>query len=67
MKGITKQFQVCSRTTTSTSRSGRARSTPWWGRTAPGKTTLMNVLYGLVHADSGEILIDGKPPTSRRA
>ncbi|MPL95603.1 Ribose import ATP-binding protein RbsA [bioreactor metagenome] len=31
------------------------------GENAAGKSTLMNILYGSVHADSGEIIIDGKP------
>ena len=31
------------------------------GENGPGKTTLMNILYGLYSADEGEILIDGEP------
>jgi len=31
------------------------------GENGAGKTTLMNILYGLINADSGEILIKGKP------
>jgi general nucleoside transport system ATP-binding protein len=33
------------------------------GENGAGKTTLMNVAYGLVRADSGEILFDGKAAT----
>jgi simple sugar transport system ATP-binding protein len=31
------------------------------GENGAGKTTLMNVVYGLVRADSGEIVFDGRP------
>jgi simple sugar transport system ATP-binding protein len=31
------------------------------GENGAGKTTLMNILYGLYQADSGEILLKGKP------
>lgn len=31
------------------------------GENAAGKSTLMNVLYGVVRPDSGEIIIEGKP------
>ncbi len=30
------------------------------GENAAGKTTLMNILYGMIQADSGEILFDGQ-------
>jgi general nucleoside transport system ATP-binding protein len=33
------------------------------GENGAGKTTLMNVAYGLVRADSGEIVVDGKAAT----
>ena len=31
------------------------------GENGAGKSTLMNILYGLINADSGEILINGRP------
>ncbi|WP_224244134.1 ABC transporter ATP-binding protein [Hyalangium gracile] len=31
------------------------------GENGAGKSSLMNVLYGLYHPDSGDILLDGKP------
>src|SRR5712691_7371301 len=31
------------------------------GENGAGKSTLMNILYGLIKADSGEILVQGKP------
>ncbi len=33
------------------------------GENGAGKTTLMNILYGLYQADTGEVLINGRPTT----
>jgi simple sugar transport system ATP-binding protein len=35
------------------------------GENGAGKSTLMKMIYGAVHADSGEILLDGKPVVIR--
>ncbi|MCB9137670.1 MAG: ABC transporter ATP-binding protein [Caldilineaceae bacterium] len=35
------------------------------GENGAGKSTLMRILYGLYHADSGEILVDGRPAVIR--
>ena len=35
------------------------------GENGAGKSTLMSILYGLYEADSGEILVDGKPVVMR--
>jgi general nucleoside transport system ATP-binding protein len=35
------------------------------GENGAGKSTLMSILYGFYHADSGDILVDGKPVVMR--
>ena len=39
----------------------RARSTRCWARTAPARSTLVKIIYGVLHADEGEMLWDGEP------
>src|SRR6202162_1224342 len=60
MRGITKAFPgvMANNHVDFTVRAGEIHALV--GENGAGKTTLRNVLYGLVHADSGEILIDGK-------
>ena len=48
-----------SRSRTSTSTSGRARSSRCSGRTAPGKTTLISIICGIVTPIDGRVLADG--------
>src|SRR2546428_2089423 len=60
MRGITKQFPgvLANNHVDFSVRQGEIHALV--GETGAGKTTLMNILYGLIHADSGEILISGK-------
>ena len=44
----------------STSRSCRARSLRCWGRTGPGKTTLISIICGIVNPTAGTVLADGR-------
>ena len=37
----------------------RANGSPSWGRRAPGKTTLINILGGLDTPTSGRVVVDG--------
>ena len=61
LRGITKRFGALTPTTRLDFELREGRSTPCWARTAPGKSTLMNVLYGILQPDEGEILVDGQP------
>ena len=49
----------CGRCATSTSSCAAAKSTRCSARTAPGKTTLCNILAGIYRADSGHIEVEG--------
>ena len=61
MRGITKQFPgvLANDHVDFSVRQGEIHALV--GENGAGKSTLMNELYGLVHPDSGEILINGKP------
>ena len=61
MRGITKQFPgvLANDHVDFEVRAGEIHALV--GENGAGKSTLMNELYGLIHPDSGEILINGKP------
>src|SRR6202171_5836441 len=64
MRGITKRFPGGSPANYSIDLDlGERESHALLGENAAGKTTLMNILYGLVTPDEGEIRIDEKSVT----
>jgi len=60
MKNITKSFGGVKANTDVSLRVPEGSVYSLLGENGAGKSTLMNVLYGLIEADSGEILIEGK-------
>ena len=67
MRGITKRYPgVLANDHIDLDVRPRRRSTHCSARTAPGKTTLMNVLYGLARPDEGSILLDGQEVADHR-
>ncbi len=64
--GLTKRFGPGPPSTTWTCSSRGARRSGTWGRTGPGKTTLIRVLLGLTRADSGTMSLLGVPVPAER-
>ncbi len=58
------RYRFCTR---SRSRSRRSRSSVSWARTAPGKSTLFNIITGVVRPDAGTMRLKGQTVTSRAA
>ena len=60
IKGITKKFGVLVANDSINLKVNNSEILALLGENGAGKSTLMNIVYGLLSADSGEILIDGK-------
>jgi simple sugar transport system ATP-binding protein len=60
IKGITKKFGDLVANDSINLKVNNSQILAILGENGAGKSTLMNIVYGLLSADSGEILIDGK-------
>jgi len=60
IKGITKKFGELVANDSINLKVNNSQILAILGENGAGKSTLMNIVYGLLSADSGEILIDGK-------